>query len=95
MRIDHSATASTMRERLKAAFTPLILEIEDQSARHAGHAGAANGGGHFSIRMISAAFEGLGPLQRQRLVYDELSDLMKHEIHALSMVLLVPAKDEG
>jgi BolA protein len=84
------ATIEAMRARLTAALAPVALEIEDDSARHAGHAGAASGGGHFNLRMVSAAFAGRTRLQRHRLVYDPLADLMKRDIHALSMVLLAP-----
>lgn len=84
------ATIDAMRARLTAALAPMVLDIEDDSARHAGHAGAASGGGHFNLRLVSAAFAGRTKVQRHRLVYDPLADLMKREIHALSMVLLAP-----
>lgn len=93
-----AATIDTMRERLTAALSPLAIEIEDDSARHAGHAGAASGGGHFNLRVVSPVFAGRTRLQRHRLVYDPLADLMTREIHALSMVLLAPDEaghDEG
>ncbi len=79
-----------MRACLNAAFAPDVLQIDDDSAWHAGHAGAAGGGGHFSLRMISRVFIGQSRLQRQRLVYDRLADLMKRDVHALSMILLAP-----
>jgi BolA protein len=66
------------------------LEIEDQSAAHAGHAGAAGGGGHYGLLLVSAAFHGLAPLQRHRLVYARLGELMPARIHALTMRLLTP-----
>lgn len=87
---DKHATIEAMRARLTAALAPTVLDIEDDSAHHAGHAGAASGGGHFNLRLVSAAFVGCTRLQRHRLVYDPLADLMKREIHALSMVLLAP-----
>jgi BolA protein len=81
-----------MRERL-AALEPVELHIEDESARHAGHAGAIeSGGGHFRLRLASPRFLGRSRTQRHRLVYDLLSDLMKREIHALSMNLLAPGE---
>ena len=85
----HEGTVERMRTRL-AALGPLDLHIEDDSARHAGHAGAASGGGHYNLRMTSALFEGKTRLERHRLVYDALADLMQREIHALAMVLLAP-----
>lgn len=98
MSTSHSRTVDSMRARLQQEFNPSVLEIIDDSARHAGHAGAASGGGHFNLRMVSAAFTGQARLQRQRLVYDLLADLMKRDIHALSMILLAPdeaSRDSG
>lgn len=68
---------------------PLELEIEDQSAAHAGHAGAARGA-HFRLYMVSAAFAGLSRLQRHRLVYERLAPLIGGRIHALTMNLYAP-----
>ena len=73
-------------------FAPLECQIDDESALHAGHAGAASGGGHFRLRLVSANFEGLGKVGRHRLVYDCLGALMQKEIHALAMTLLTPAE---
>jgi BolA family transcriptional regulator, general stress-responsive regulator len=73
-----------IRERLEAAFTPTHLEIEDQSAAHAGHAGARNGG-HFAVHLASDAFAGKTVIQRHRMVYDALGELMQSEIHALAI----------
>lgn len=75
---------SMIRERLEASFTPTRLEIEDQSAAHAGHAGARNGG-HFAVHLASDAFSGKTVIQRHRMVYDALGDLMQSEIHALAI----------
>lgn len=81
-----SADRSTMiRTRLEAALDPEQLEIIDESAKHAGHAGAASGGGHFIVQIVSAAFEGKNLIQRHRLVYDAVDDIMHTEIHALSI----------
>ncbi|MGB7989710.1 MAG: BolA family protein [Candidatus Methylophosphatis roskildensis] len=82
---------SKMRERL-ARLAPLDLLIEDQSAAHAGHAGAASGGGHYRMRIVSAAFSGVGTLARHRIVYDALGDMMKREIHALSIAATAPGE---
>jgi len=81
-----SADRSTMiRTRLEAALDPEQLEIIDESAKHAGHAGAASGGGHFIVQIVSAAFAGKNLIQRHRLVYDAVDDIMHTEIHALSI----------
>lgn len=81
-----SADRSAMiRTRLEDALDPEHLEIIDESARHAGHAGAASGGGHFIVHIVSAAFAGKNLIQRHRLVYDAVDDIMHTEIHALSI----------
>jgi BolA protein len=74
-----------LRARLTAALQPASLEIVDESARHAGHAGAASGGGHFVVNIVSAAFQGKNLIQRHRMVYDAVGDMMHTEIHALSI----------
>jgi BolA family transcriptional regulator, general stress-responsive regulator len=80
-----------IRARLTAKLSPLELSIRDESHLHEGHAGAAGGAGHFRIRIVAAAFRGLTPLARHRLVYAALSDLMPTEIHALAIEALPPA----
>jgi BolA protein len=84
---------TTIRSRLEQAFQPLALEIIDESARHAGHAGAAGGGGHFIVNIVSAAFADKSPIQRHRLVYDALDDMMQSEIHALSIQARTPEEN--
>lgn len=83
-------TVERMRDRLQAALAPQRLAIEDDSARHAGHAGAAGGGGHYRLHLVSRKFEGLSRQARHRLVYDSLGEMMRRDVHALSMVLLAP-----
>jgi BolA protein len=61
------------------------VELTDESHKHAGHAGARGGGGHYFVVVRSRAFAGLAPLARQRLVYGALGSMMQNEIHALSM----------
>ena len=78
------------RARLTAALQPDALEIVDESARHAGHAGAASGGGHFIVNIVSAAFQGKNLIQRHRMVYDAVGDMMHTEIHALSIQAKTP-----
>ena len=74
-----------IRALLDAALTPQSLEVVDDSARHAGHAGARDGRGHFNVDIVSDAFAGLAPLARHRRVYAALGDMMETDIHALSI----------
>lgn len=85
-----SDRVARIRERLQQALSPKLLEIEDDSARHAGHAGARDGGGHFNVTIASSLFAGKTPLQRHRLVYQALGEMMDQEIHALSIKASVP-----
>ena len=78
-----------MRARL-AALDPVAIEINDDSALHAGHAGARSGGGHFRLTIVSPRFAGCRTMERHRLVYDALGPLMKREIHALSIIAKSP-----
>lgn len=82
-------TADRIRERL-AALEPETLTLADESAQHRGHAGAAGGGGHFSLVIVSPKFRNLSTLARHRLVYDTLGELMQRDIHALSITALTP-----
>lgn len=85
--------AARIRAKLTAALAPERLEIIDESHRHAGHAGARPGGEtHFRVEIVSAAFEGQPRLLRQRRVHEILSDELKSNIHALSLVTLTPAE---
>ena len=77
---------------LQAALAPLECRIEDDSALHAGHAGAASGGGHYRLRLVSSRFEGQSRISRHRLVYDALHEMMQQEIHALAITALTPAE---
>ncbi len=86
-----SRTIVAMRERLQA-LTPISIDIEDQSALHAGHAGTASGGGHFQLKIVADCFTGKPVMSRHRLVYDALGPLMKREIHALSITARTPAE---
>jgi BolA protein len=78
--------------RLNATFTPLACLLEDDSIAHAGHAGAASGGGHYRLKLVSALFEGQNRITRHRLVYDCLLDLMHKDIHAIAIVALAPSE---
>ena len=83
-----SATVELLRQRL-AALEPLSIEIIDDSHRHAGHAGARDGG-HYNLRIVSAAFAGQGSMARHRMVYAAAGDLMRGQIHALSIAAFAP-----
>lgn len=78
-----------LEERLRAALQPEDLQIVDDSAAHAGHAGTREGG-YFSVLIVSPSFAGQSLLQRHRLVYQALGDLMNRDIHALSIKALTP-----
>ena len=83
-------TAERIEARLREALSPAHLEIVDDSRKHVGHAGAAGGGGHYSCRVVSDAFRGLGPVERHRAVYAALGDLVGREIHALALETATP-----
>jgi BolA family transcriptional regulator, general stress-responsive regulator len=93
MTIGPTATrAVRLDERLRAALQPLELDIIDDSHLHAGHAGAADGRGHFSVHVVSERFAGLPVVRRHRLVYDAVGDMMITDIHALSIRALAPGE---
>ena len=79
-----------IRERITKALNPSKLEITDDSRLHKGHAGAAGGGGHFSVTIVSEKFQDQNLIQRHRLVYLAVNDMMPKEIHALSIKALTP-----
>ncbi len=79
-----------IHQRLMESLNAESVEIEDQSHLHAGHAGAASGGGHYDVIVISSAFNNLNTLGRHRLIYRAVDDLMKKEIHALSIQAFSP-----
>lgn len=81
-----------IRAALQAALAPLSLEVVDESHKHAGHAGARDGRGHFAVSITSEAFAGLAPLARHRKVYAALGELMTTDIHALSIHARTPAE---
>ncbi|QSX76684.1 BolA family transcriptional regulator [Lysobacter arenosi] len=81
-----------MRAALEAALSPQSLEVQDDSHRHAGHAGAADGRGHFNVDIVSQAFAGLSPIARHRAVYAAVGSLMDTDIHALAIRARTPAE---
>jgi len=79
-----------MRARL-AALSPSVLELRDESAQHAGHAGSRpSGGSHWQLKIVSEAFRGRNPVARHRMVYEALGDLMERDIHALRIDARAP-----
>jgi BolA family transcriptional regulator, general stress-responsive regulator len=84
------ATMERIRAALETALHPIAMDIEDESALHAGHEGAKSGGGHYRLRAVADCFAGRSRVERHRLVYDALRELMRRDIHALAMTLLAP-----
>ncbi|MCD7097280.1 BolA family protein [Stenotrophomonas sp. MMGLT7] len=82
---DPGTRVERIRQALQAAFSPVALEVVDDSHRHAGHAGARDGRGHFNVAIVSPAFAGMSPLARHRAVYAALGEMMQSDIHALSI----------
>lgn len=87
----HTVTAARIEAALRAALAPMALDVQDDSHLHAGHAGAREGR-HFTVRVTSAAFTGLGRVQRHRLVYHALRSLVTEGIHALAIEARAPAE---
>ena len=81
-----------IKKVLEEKFSPLEIEVLDESHKHVGHLGARSGKGHFKLTIISKRFEGLPMIQRQRLVYRALASLMETDNHALSMSTLTPSE---
>jgi BolA family transcriptional regulator, general stress-responsive regulator len=92
MQTAHPTRATdAIRQRLTAALAPSRLDLTDESAHHAGHAGARpEGESHFRLLIVAATFAGKSRLERQRMVFAALGDLMQTDIHALSMTALTP-----
>jgi BolA protein len=82
-------TSDLILQRL-STLEPESCNLEDESAQHRGHAGAASGGGHFRLTLVSPKFRNLSTLARHRLVYEAMGELMQREIHALSITALTP-----
>lgn len=85
------AVMAALRAALEAALAPATLEITDDSARHAGHAGARSGG-HFRVTLVAEAFRGRSALERHRLVYSAVAALMAGEVHALNIIARAPGE---
>jgi BolA protein len=88
--------ASRIEKLLKEQFAPALLALDDESSRHAGHAGARpEGETHYRLRLVSPAFEGLSPVARQRLVYHAVGAEFEAGLHALSLDLKAPGETES
>lgn len=83
-----------IRHALDSVFAGASIELEDESHLHAGHAGARDGRGHYSVRIVSADFAGKPPLVRHRMVYAAMGDLMETDVHALRIQALTPQEHE-
>ena len=87
------AVVDNIREKLAAAFSPQALDVTDESARHAGHAGARPGGEtHFDVRIVSEQFSGVSRVERQRRIYAVLDAEFRGGLHALSLKALTPSE---
>jgi len=82
--------AILIENRLREAFAPRKIEVRDDSRLHAGHEGAKSGGGHFAVTIVSPQFQGKNAVQRHQMIYRALGDMMKKDIHALSIRALTP-----
>lgn len=92
--------ADRIRQKLTAGLSPALLEIEDESHRHAGHLGHHGGAGpdgetHFRVLVVSDAFTGLSRVDRQRLVYGLLADELAERVHALALTTRAPTERAG
>lgn len=88
-----SPRADRIRTLLESAFAAARVSVQDDSARHVGHAGARDGAGHFVVRIESQAFTGRSRIERHRLVYEALAGMMPREIHALTIEAISPDDD--
>jgi BolA protein len=89
------AIAMAIDNKLRQRFTPVRLDIEDESAKHRGHAGHREGGeSHFRVEIVSAAFEGHNRVARQRMVYETLKAEFDAGLHALAITTLTPSEDD-
>lgn len=77
---------------LLSVLQPEQIELIDDSHKHAGHAGARDGGGHYQLKIVSAQFVGESTVARHRMIYSALGEMMKHDIHALNITANTPDK---
>jgi len=81
-----------IKTRLNDALSPEQLDIVDNSAAHAGHAGVRSGGGNYHVTLVASAFEGKSLVQRHQLIYKALGEMMKADIHALGITATSPSE---
>lgn len=86
------STKESIEQVLRRTLAATLVEVEDESALHVGHAGAASGGGHYRVKIVSPLFEGKNQVQRHRMVYDVLATEMQRTIHALALTTLAPSQ---
>jgi BolA protein len=94
------SVADAIRRKLTDAFAPTALDVRDDSARHAGHAGATRQDGsrgetHFHVRLVAPAFEGMSRVERQRRIHAVLAEELKGPVHALSLSALAPSEGQA
>lgn len=89
--IDNSERIHRIKQLLSDALNPQSIEVIDESHKHAGHAGAKTGMGHFEVHIVAEAFADKSLLQKHRMVYDALGDMMQKDIHALSIKASTPS----
>jgi BolA protein len=87
-------TTELIKQKLNDALNPELIEIIDNSADHAGHAGAAKGGGHYNLTIVAEIFDGKSMVQRHQLIYQALDDLLKSKIHALGINAITPSENQ-
>ncbi len=80
-----NARVARIRTVLEQAFDPIALSVQDDSHLHRGHEGARDGRGHFSVTIVATVFAGRSPVERHRMVYAALGDMLKTDIHALGI----------
>jgi len=88
-------TARKIESRLNAELHPSYLEVLDDSGRHAGHAGARSGGGHYQVVVVAECFSGKSMIEQHRLVHEALRDLFPSEVHALALKTFEPKDWKG
>ncbi|MBI3303965.1 MAG: BolA family transcriptional regulator [Deltaproteobacteria bacterium] len=86
------STKEKIEKILRQTLAATVVENEDEGALHIGHAGAASGGGHYRVTVVSPLFEGKSRVERHRLVYDTLAGEMQQAIHALALTTLTPSQ---
>ena len=86
------STQEKIEQILRQTLAATVVEVEDESALHVGHAGAASGGGHYRVMVVSPLFEGKSLVARHRMVYDALATEMQRTIHALALTALAPSQ---